>query len=184
MNRSIILQIEKHLEGNYFHFHITLSSILLKMKLLFWIAHESEGRVQPVYWWLLWGPSWDQWGIPLDKVKPLNWRQDGIKGAPTQPAGASQVVLVVKNPPANADRCKKRGFSPWLRKIHWRRTGQPTPVFLPGESQGQRSLAVCSPWCSTESDMTEATYHAHNPIPCPILLKIALPRKTSKGSTF
>ena len=104
MNRSIILQIEKHLEGNYFHFHITLSSILLKTKLLFWIAHESEGRVQPVYWWLLWGPSWDQWGIPLDKVKPLNWRQDGIKGAPTQPAGASQVVLVVKNPPANADR--------------------------------------------------------------------------------
>ena len=35
MNRSIILQTEKHLEGNYFHFHITLSSILLKTKLLF-----------------------------------------------------------------------------------------------------------------------------------------------------
>ena len=60
--------------------------------------------------------------------------------------------------------------------------GQPTPVFLPGESHGQRSLAVCSPWGRTESDMTEATYHAHNPIPCPILLKIALPQK--KGSTF
>ena len=34
---------------------------------------------------------------------------------------------------------------------------QPTPVFLPGESHGWRSLVGCSPWGSTESDMTEAT---------------------------
>ena len=34
---------------------------------------------------------------------------------------------------------------------------QPTPVFLPGESQGQRSLVGCSPWGRTESDTTEAT---------------------------
>ena len=39
----------------------------------------------------------------------------------------------------------------------WRRKQQPTPVFLPGESQGQRSLAGCSPWGRTELDMTEAT---------------------------
>ena len=32
---------------------------------------------------------------------------------------------------------------------------QPTPVFLPGESHGQRSLAACSPWGRTESDTTE-----------------------------
>jgi len=37
----------------------------------------------------------------------------------------------------------------------WRRKWQPTPVFLPGESQGQRSLAVYSPWGHKESDMTE-----------------------------
>ena len=36
-----------------------------------------------------------------------------------------------------------------------------TPVFLPGESHGQGSLAGCSPWGHTESDMTEATWHAH-----------------------
>ena len=36
-------------------------------------------------------------------------------------------------------------------------TGQPTPVFLPGESQGQRSLVGCSLWSCTESDTTEAT---------------------------
>ena len=40
---------------------------------------------------------------------------------------------------------------------HWRRTWQPTPVFLPGESQGRGSLVGCCLWCCTESDMTEAT---------------------------
>ena len=41
--------------------------------------------------------------------------------------------------------------------LHWRRKWQPTPVFLPGESQGRRSLVGCSLWGRTESDMTEAT---------------------------
>ena len=40
--------------------------------------------------------------------------------------------------------------------MHWRRKWQPTPVFLPGESQGRRSLVGCRPWGRTESDMTEA----------------------------
>ena len=41
--------------------------------------------------------------------------------------------------------------------MHWRRKWQPTPVFLPGESQGQRSLVGCHLWGHTESDMTEVT---------------------------
>ena len=41
--------------------------------------------------------------------------------------------------------------------MHWRRKWQPTPVFLPGESQGQRSLMGCCLWGRTESDTTEAT---------------------------
>jgi len=51
---------------------------------------------------------------------------------------------LVKNSPANAGykRCE---FSPWVRKIPWRRAWQPTPVFLPGEFHGQRSLAVYTP---------------------------------------
>ena len=40
--------------------------------------------------------------------------------------------------------------------MHWRRKWQPTPVFLPGESQGQRSLVGCYLWGRTESDTTEA----------------------------
>ena len=42
--------------------------------------------------------------------------------------------------------------------MHWRRKWQPTPVFLPGEFQGQGSLVGCCLWGRTESDTTEATW--------------------------
>ena len=45
--------------------------------------------------------------------------------------------------------------------MHWRRKRQPTPVFLPGESQGRWSLVGCSLWGRTESDTTEATQQQH-----------------------
>ena len=41
--------------------------------------------------------------------------------------------------------------------MHWRRKWQPTPVFLPGESQGRASLVGCHLWGRTESDTTEVT---------------------------
>ena len=41
--------------------------------------------------------------------------------------------------------------------MHWRRKWQPTPMFLPGESQGRGSLVGCRLWGHTESDTTEAT---------------------------
>ena len=47
-------------------------------------------------------------------------------------------------------QCRRRGFDPWVGKIPWRRKWQPTPVFLPGKSHGQRSLAGYSPWGSKE----------------------------------
>ena len=46
-------------------------------------------------------------------------------------------------------------FNPWVGKIPWRRKWQPTPVFLPGKSHGQRSLAGYSPWHHKELDLTE-----------------------------
>ena len=52
---------------------------------------------------------------------------------------------VVKNLPANA-RDVGAMQDPWVRKIPWRRKWQSTPVFLTGESDGQRSLAGYSPW--------------------------------------
>ena len=53
---------------------------------------------------------------------------------------ASQVALAVKNPPASAGGLRDAGSDPWVGKIPWRRAQQPTLVFLPGESHGQRSL--------------------------------------------
>ena len=50
------------------------------------------------------------------------------------------------------------GSVPGSGRFHWRRKWQPTPVFLPGESHGQRSLVGYSPWSRKESDMTE---HIH-----------------------
>ena len=44
-----------------------------------------------------------------------------------------------------------------VMKISWRRTWQPTPVFLPGESHEQRALEGYSPWGHKESDTTEST---------------------------
>ena len=58
---------------------------------------------------------------------------------------------MVKNLPA----IRRPGFNPWDGKIPRRRKWQLTPVFLPGESHGQRSLASYSPWGRRESDTTE-----------------------------
>ena len=55
---------------------------------------------------------------------------------------------MVRNLPA----MQETGFDPWAGKIPWRRKWQPTPVFLPGESHGQRSLVGCSPWGCKEMD--------------------------------
>ena len=43
-------------------------------------------------------------------------------------------------------QCRRLVFNPWVRKIPWRRKWQPIPAFLPGKSQGQRSLESYSPW--------------------------------------
>ena len=63
----------------------------------------------------------------------------------------------------SASQCRRhniQGFNPWVQKIPWRKEWQPTPVFLPGESQGERSLVDYDPLGHKESDTTEATYQA------------------------
>ena len=47
--------------------------------------------------------------------------------------------------------------------MHWKRKWQPTPVFFPGESQGQRSLVGCPLWGCTESDTTEQLHFHFSP---------------------
>ena len=64
---------------------------------------------------------------------------------------------VVKNLPASAGAIRDTGSIPGLGRYPWRRVWQPTLVFLPGESHGQRSLVGYSPQGLKELDMTEAT---------------------------
>ena len=70
---------------------------------------------------------------------------------------ADDMILYIKNPQnkisslvaqlvKNLLQCRRPGFDPWVRKIPWRRKWQPNPVFLPGESYGQRGLAGYSSW--------------------------------------
>ena len=54
-------------------------------------------------------------------------------------------------------QCRRPEFDLWVGKIPWRREWPPTPVFLPGESEGQGSLVGCRLWGHKESDTTEAT---------------------------
>ena len=54
------------------------------------------------------------------------------------------------------------GFDPWVEKTPWRRAWQPTPVSMPGESHGQRSLVGYSPWGLKESEMKRLSMCARN----------------------
>ena len=62
---------------------------------------------------------------------------------------------MVKNPPANARDIRDTGLIPGLGIHCGRGHGNPTPVFFPGGSHGQRSLVGYSPWDHKQSDTTE-----------------------------
>ena len=64
---------------------------------------------------------------------------------------------MVKESACQCRRHRRLRFDPWAVKVPWSRKWQSTPVFLPGESHGQRSLVGYSPWGHKESDMTEHT---------------------------
>ena len=87
----------------------------------------------------------------------------------------SEVLNTLKKPNASYNSSKtantqywplarRPGFDPWVTKIPLRREWQPTPVFLSGESHGQRSLAGYSPWAHKKSDMAEQTINLKNKI--------------------
>ena len=60
-----------------------------------------------------------------------------------------------KEPSCQFRRHNRCSCDPWVRKIPWRREWLPTPIFLPGELHGQRSLVDYSPWGCTQSNTTE-----------------------------
>ena len=77
------------------------------------------------------------------------------------------VLLIAKSFPDGSDGKESAcnvgdcGFDPWVMKIPWRREWQSTPVSLPGEFRGQRSLLGYSPGSCIESDTTKHTAHIY-----------------------
>ena len=61
----------------------------------------------------------------------------------------------------SAYQCKRHRFNPWVRKIPWRWAWQPTPVFMPRESHGQRSLVSYSLWGRTQTEQLNNTIYAY-----------------------
>ena len=100
---------------------------------------------------------------PLDckENKPVNPKgnQPWIFIGRTDAEAKASQVLMVKNLPAKSQRHKKHEFNPWVGKIPWKRAWQPTPVFFPGESHGQRSLVGYSMVHTVKKELalTEAT---------------------------
>ena len=60
-------------------------------------------------------------------------------------------------------QCRRLEFNPWVREFPWRRKWQPTPVFLPGKSHGQRNLVSYGPWgCKrVRHDLVTKQQHQH-----------------------
>ena len=90
-----------------------------------------------------------------NRLREIKLLAQGQNFNPSSPTPGFPDGSLVKNPTANAGDIKRHGFDPWVRKIPWMGAWQPTPVFLPGESRGQRNLAGYSPWVHKESNMTE-----------------------------
>ena len=122
---------------------------------MIWITHKYTYYLLPLSWASL-PPFLHSTSVGYHRGQ--NWTPCVIKQLPTTIyftrvvyIWASQVVLVVRNLPANTRDIKDS------RKILWRRAQQPISVFLPRESHGQRTLACYSPQGHTKSDMTEVT---------------------------
>ena len=87
----------------------------------------------------------------ISRVSPVQelWQFGCVVGFPSGASGKRTCLPVQET--------KRRGFNAWVRKILWKRAWQPTPVFLPGESHGQRSLMGYSPRSHKESGTAEVT---------------------------
>ena len=67
-----------------------------------------------------------------------------------------------EEPACQCRRRKRHRYDPWVRKTPWRRSWLPTPIFLPGESHGQRSLVGYSTQGHKELGVTEVTSGTHS----------------------
>ena len=107
------------------------------------VSSVGRERLRPPSSWVGWASVGSRSACPSGAFRRLcpDWH---LTCSPVRdlgfPGGARGT-----EPACQCRRCRRRGFDPWTGKIPWRRAWQPTPVFLPGESHGQRSPAGYSP---------------------------------------
>ena len=94
-------------------------------------------KIHRVPGWKFWGPSRPQQRLLLPGSLSSAFKAFQPIGLGF-PGGASGQESTCQ--------CRQHRFDPWVRKIPWRREWSPTPVFLPGELHGKRSLEGYSPW--------------------------------------
>ena len=127
----------------------------------YYFAHIVKAMVFPIVMY-----GCESWTIKnaecqrIDAFKVWSWRR--LLRVPWTARRSNQSILKEINPNIHwKDWCwnwSSNTSATWCEEpTHWRRKWQPTLVFLPGESQGLRSLVGCRLWGHTESDTTEAT---------------------------
>ena len=126
------------------------SDLTERLHFRFSLSHNGEGNGNPLQCYCLENPRDGRaWWAAVYGVAQSRTRLKRLSSSSSSSSRvhwrASQVALVVMNPPADAGNVMRLGFDPWVENIPWRRAWQPTPAFLPGESHGQRSLAGYSP---------------------------------------
>ena len=138
--------------------------------LCFFVLLSSAGK--PLIWWMPWkyvscfqmnfrfsSPTWCCWlcSLPLDIVRFSE------KAMAPHSSTLAWKIPWMEEPGRLQSMGLLRVELDWATSLslftfmHWRRKWQPTPVFLPGESQGWGSLVGCCLWGHTELDMTEVT---------------------------
>ena len=103
------------------------------------------------HWWSVWPRNFLSYSHLLEKAMAPHSSTLAWKIPRTEEPGRLQSVGLLR---VRHDWATSPSL---LTFMHWRRKWQPTPVFLPGESQGRGSLVGCRLWGCTELDTTEAT---------------------------
>jgi len=85
------------------------------------------------------------WSVYDKRARNIQWRKDNLPNMVPRKLDSFPTGTSGKEPTCQCRRHKRHGFSPWTMKIPWRRKWQRTPVILPGESRGQRSLVCYRP---------------------------------------
>ena len=124
-------------------------NLRIKKKFQFQLLGKAHISIVSAHWWdvsrVSWAVPWQRLELALLCFFSVALAPGGILLNLLLAIWESWASLVTQ-PVKNLRAMQETWFDPWVGKIPWRREWQPTPIFLPGEFRGQRSLASYSPW--------------------------------------